>query len=76
MKIEEYIKRLCDIRISVNSLLDDLGVTYSEIPQELERILNIAMNGDLTDVKDGKILTGKIIRVQDFRNFTKKLEYL
>lgn len=74
--IEEYVKRLCEIRISVNTLLDDLGVTYDETPQELERILNIAMNGDFADVKNGKIRTGKIIEIKNFRNFTKKCEYL
>lgn len=69
MTHEEYISRLCEIRIKVNTLLDDLGVTYDETPEELERILNIAINGDLTDVKKGKIKTHKIIEIKDFRNF-------
>ena len=77
MTHEDYISRLCEIRINVNTLLNDLGVSYNETPQELERILNIVMNGDLTNVKDGKIKTRKIIEIKDFRKFTsQKYMYL
>ena len=67
MTNEEYIARLSEIRVKVNELCDDLGATYSTAPEMLERVLNIAMNGDLFDIKRGKVKTQKIITVCDYR---------
>ena len=66
MEFDEYKDRLMEIRVKVNTLLDDIGATYSTQPEMLEKILNIAMNGDFDDVKDGKVKTSKIISVIDF----------
>jgi len=67
MSNEEYRNRLMKIRIEVNTLLDDLGVKYSDAPEMLEKVLNIAMNGDFCDEKNGKIKTAKIISVSNYR---------
>ena len=68
MTFEEYKNRLIDIRCKVNDLIDDMGGTYSTAPAMLERVLNIAMNGNFEDVKGDKVKTHKIITVSDFRN--------
>ena len=68
MTNEEYKKRLIEIRCAVNSLCDDLGSTYSTSAEVLERVLNVAMNGDLSDIKRGKVKTKKIISVTDYRS--------
>ena len=67
MSNEEYKNRLMKIRMEVNTLLDDLGVKYSEAPKMLEKVLNVAMNGDFCDEKNGKIKTAKIISVSNYR---------
>lgn len=66
MTMEEYKDRLLEIRVKVNSLLDNMGVKYSDAPEMLEKVLNIAMNGDLSDIKNGKVKTQKIISVSDY----------
>jgi len=68
MSNEEYKRRLLEIRVKVNSLLDDMGVGYSEAPEMLEKVLNIAMNGDLSDIKRGKVKTQKIISVSNYHS--------
>lgn len=68
MTDKEYAKRLLEIRVKVNELIDDLGVTYDTQREMLERVLNAAMNGDLTDIKDGKVKTHKVIFVSDFHS--------
>ena len=67
MSNEEYKNRLMKIRVEVNTFLDDLGVKYSEAPEMLEKVLNVAMNGDFCDEKNGKIKTAKIISVSNYR---------
>ena len=67
MTKEEYKTRLLEIRVKVNELCDDLGATYSTAPEILERVLNVAMNGDLSDIKRGKVNTRKIISVCNYR---------
>lgn len=67
MSFEEYKNRLIEIRCKVNQLIDDIGGTYSNAPEMLEKVLNIAMNGDFESVEDGKIKTNKIITVSNFR---------
>ena len=57
---------MIEIRYKVNELIDDLGGTYKNAPEMLETVLNVAMNGDFTDVKQGKVKTHKIITVSDF----------
>lgn len=77
MDFKEYIDRLLEIRRKVYSLMDDLGTRYSDQPQEIERLLNIALGGDLFDVKDGKIKTIKFITVNDYRDSeTWSVEYM
>ena len=46
MTFEEYRNRMIEIRRMVNSLIDDMGGTYCNAPEMLEKVLNIAMNGD------------------------------
>lgn len=74
ISFEEYKTRLLEIRIKVNELLDDMCATYSEKPELLEKVLNIAMNGDLTNTQGDKIKTEKIISVRE--NTGKQLEYI
>lgn len=74
ISFEEYKTRLLEIRIKVNELLDDMGATYSQKPELLEKVLNIAMNGDLTNTKEGKIKTEKIISVRE--NTGRQPEYI
>ena len=57
----EYTTRLLEIRVKVNELLDDLGVTYDTAPEMLEKVLNNAMNGDLLTTSGGMVKTAKII---------------
>lgn len=66
ISMEEYTKRLVEIRRKVNELLDDIGTTYSTAPADLERLLNIAMNGWLDDTNGDKIKTTKLITVKDW----------
>lgn len=68
MTFEEYRNRMIEIRRMVNSLIDDMGGTYCNAPEMLEKVLNIAMNGDFGSVKGGKVKTDRIISVSDFRN--------
>ena len=68
MTFEEYRERLLEIRKSVNCLIDDLGGTHGNAPLMLEKVLNIAMNGDFTATDGEKVRTRKIITVSDFRN--------
>ena len=68
MTNEEYKKRLLEIRRAVHSLCDDLGSTYSTSAEVLERVLNVAMNGDLSDIKRGKVKTKKIMSVTEYRS--------
>lgn len=74
ISFEEYKTRLLEIRIKVNELLDDMCATYSEKPELLEKVLNIAMNGDLTNTQGNKIKTEKIISVRE--NTGKQPEYI
>lgn len=74
ISFEEYKTRLLEIRIKVNELLDDMCATYSEKPELLEKVLNIAMNGDLTNTQGDKIKTEKIISVRE--NTGKQPEYI
>lgn len=37
ISMEEYTKRLLEIRRKVNELLDDIGTTYSTAPADLDR---------------------------------------
>lgn len=66
MTLEEYKNRIMEIRILVNKLSDDIGVTWETCPAVLEKILNDAMNADTT--RAGYISTKKIINVVDFRS--------
>ena len=74
ISFEEYKTRLLEIRVKVNELLDDIGATHSTEPELLEKVLNIAMNGDLTNTKEGKIKTEKIISVRE--NTGRQPEYI
>ena len=74
MTNEEYINRLNEIRVKVNTLIDDLGGTYSTGPAMLEKVLNVAMNGDFEDVKGDKVKTHKIISVSDYTRSDSFLE--
>ena len=76
ISMEEYTKRLLEIRRKVNELLDDIGTTYSTAPADLERLLNIAMNGWLDDTNGDKIKAEKIITVTDYRRNRIKPEYM
>lgn len=76
MSFEEYKSRLLEIRVKVNELCDDLGSTYSTSAEVLERVLNVAMNGNFEEVKGDKVQTHKIITITDFRNWNKKPEYI
>jgi hypothetical protein len=67
MTDKEYAARLLEIRVKVNTLLDDMGATYSTRVEMLEKVLNVAMNGDLSKVKAGKVKTSKFITVRDCR---------
>ena len=67
MTDKEYAARLLEIRVKVNTLLDDMGATYDNHVEMLEKVLNVAMNGDLSKVKAGKVKTGKFITVTDCR---------
>ena len=66
MTTEEYKMRLLDIRRMINTLMDDLGVCYSNGPAELERLLNVALMGDLTHEKQGKFKAERAIKVADY----------
>lgn len=66
ISMEEYTKRLVEIRRKVNELLDDIGTTYSTAPADLERLLNIAMNGWFDDTNGDKIKPTKLITVKDW----------
>lgn len=68
MTFDEYRNRLLEIRRSVNRLIDDLGGTHGNAPMMLEKVLNIAMNGDFAATNGDKVRTRKIITVSDFRN--------
>lgn len=74
INFEEYKTRLLEIRRKVNELLDDIGATYSTEPELLEKVLNIAMNGDLTNTQGDKIKTEKIISVRE--NTGRQPEYI
>ena len=74
MTFEEYKNRLMEIRCKVNELIDDMGGTYSTDSTMLEKVLNIAMNGDFEDIKDGKVKTHKIITVSNYRSRESWLE--
>ena len=74
ISFEEYKTKLLEIRVKVNELLDDMCATYSEKPELLEKVLNIAMNGDLTNTQGDKIKTEKIISVRE--NTGKQPEYI
>ena len=63
MSIEEYKSRLLNIRQQINALAMDMGSTYSTHNEVIERILNIAMNGDFTDIQGDKVKTEKFITV-------------
>jgi hypothetical protein len=76
ISFEEYTKRLLEIRRKVNELLDDIGTTYSTAPADLERLLNIAMNGWLDDTNGDKIKTTKLITVKDWTKSHIKPEYM
>lgn len=76
ISMEEYTKRLLEIRRKVNELLDDIGTTYSTAPADLERLLNIAMNGWLDDTNGDKIKAEKIITVTDYHRNRIKPEYM
>ena len=71
MTNEEYINRLNEIRVKVNTLM---GGTYSTGPAMLEKVLNVAMNGDFEDVKGDKVKTHKIISVSDYTRSDSFLE--
>lgn len=71
MTDKEYAARLLEIRVKVNTLLDDMGATYDNKAEMLEKVLNVAMNGDLSKVKAGKVKTSKFITVMDCR----RIEY-
>ena len=74
ISFEEYKTRLLEIRVKVNELLDDMCATYSEKPELLEKVLNIAINGDLTNTQGDKIKTEKIISVRE--NTGRQPEYI
>lgn len=74
ISFEEYKTKLLEIRVKVNELLDDMCATYSEKPELLEKVLNIAMNGDLTNTQGDKIKTEKIISVRE--NTGRQPEYI
>ena len=76
ISFEEYKTRLLNIRLAVYSLLDDMETPYSEKPEMLEKVLNIALNGDLTATKEGKIKTEKIISVMDYHKTRNQPEYI
>ena len=58
----EYIAKLSQIRILINTLCDDIGATYNSYPYVLENVLNDAMNGDFTS-SGTELTTNKIIYV-------------
>ena len=67
ISFKEYQKKLMDIRKAINTLIDDIGGTYNNAPEMLEKVLNVALNGDIYGYTKGKkILTRKIISVEDF----------
>lgn len=76
ISMEEYTKRLLEIRRKVNELLDDIGTTYSTAPADLERLLNIALDGQFDDIQGDRIKTAKIITVTDYRKNDIKPEYM
>lgn len=76
ISFEEYTKRLLEIRRNVFELMDDMGIRYHEKPAELERILNIALNGRLDETKEGKVNTSKIITVTDYHKNYITPEYM
>lgn len=50
MKNQEYTTRVCEIRKQINTLASDMGATHSGFIGYLEKIINDAVNGDLTSV--------------------------
>ena len=67
MTTKEYTARLLEIRIKVNELMDDMCITRNNNgPAGLERILNLALMGDLTHEKRGKFLATPAIKVADY----------
>ena len=72
MTKKEYSSRLCDIRILVNELCNDLGSTYNTAGIVLEKVLNDAMNGDLERIKPKDKKTRKIISIVNFRDIHSK----
>lgn len=66
MTFDEYRNRMIGIREDINRLLDDLGVTYSTAPEMLEKVLNVALNGDFFEKKGSGVMTHKIISVSNW----------
>ena len=69
MTYKELENRMIEIRRAVNRLCDDLGSTYDTAPEMLEKVLNVALNGDFCHYgnKGGAVFTHNIITVADYR---------